>query len=72
MCYSATYRARIEKIYYANTEQDAADIWFDDAAIREDVKNEISKKHIPTSQCCRDDAIEVFNMRAEKEDRVDY
>jgi tRNA(Arg) A34 adenosine deaminase TadA len=72
MCYSATYRARIEKIYYGNTEQDAADIWFDDAAIREDVKNEISKKHIPTTQCCREDAIKVFESWAAKEDRVDY
>ena len=72
MCYSATYRARIEKIYYANTEQDAADIWFDDAAIREDVKNDITKKHIPTSQCCHEDAIKVFQSWANKEDRVDY
>ena len=72
MCYSATYRARIEKIYYGNTEKDAADIGFDDAAIREDVKKDITQKHIPTFQCCREDAIKVFESWSEKEDRVDY
>lgn len=72
MCYSAIYRARIGWIYYANTEKDAADIWFDDAAIHKDVKNPISKKYIPTQQILRDQAIEVFHKRKNKKNKKMY
>jgi tRNA(Arg) A34 adenosine deaminase TadA len=72
MCYSAIYRARIDKIYYANTEKDAAKIWFDDAAIHKDVKNPISKKQIPTKQILREEAIKIFKQRENKKDKKMY
>ena len=72
MCYSAIYRARIDKIFYANTEIDAAKIWFDDAKIRKDVKKHISKKDIPTKQILRNQAIKVFQKRNQKTDKKMY
>jgi len=72
MCYSAIYRARIDKIFYANTEKDAAEIWFDDSAIHQDVKKNITQKHIPTKQLLRDEAIEVFYKRQNKKNKKMY
>jgi len=72
MCYSAIYRARLDKIFYANTEKDAAKIWFDDAAIHKDVKNPIDKKYIPTKQILREQAIKVFEKRQQKIDKKMY
>gem|GEM_PF-5752421 len=37
-----------------------------------DVQKDITKKDIPTSQCCHEDAIKVFEDWKRKEDRVDY
>lgn len=72
MCYSAIYRSRIDKIYYANTESDAAKIWFDDAQIHKDVKSSIDKKDIPTAQILRNEALKVFKKRESKKDKTKY
>ena len=37
MCLAACYWARLDKIYYSNTRQDAADIGFDDSHIYEEI-----------------------------------
>jgi guanine deaminase len=72
MCYGAIYRARIKKIFYANTEKDAAKIWFDDYAIRQDIKKPIHKKSISTQQILREEAILVFKKRQAKKNKKMY
>ena len=37
MCLGAVYWARLDKMYYANTKQNAADIGFDDAFIYDEI-----------------------------------
>lgn len=72
MCYWAISRARIKKIYYANTEKDAADIGFDDSAFHEDIKKHFSQRNIPVEQLLHDEALEVFKQWSEKKDKIQY
>ena len=72
MCYGAISRARIKKIYYANTEYDAAAIGFDDSAFREDIKKEFTQRSIPVQQLLHDEALEVFKVWTAKQDKIQY
>jgi len=72
MCYGAISRARIKKIYYANTEQDVADIGFDDSAFYEDIKKEFTHRSIPVEQMLHDEALVVFKEWTEKKDKTLY
>ena len=72
MCYGAMSRARIGKMYYGNTEHDAADIGFDDSAFREDIKKDFTQRNIPVQQVLHDEALEVFKARKNKEDKIEY
>lgn len=72
MCLGAIYRARIEKIYYGNTEKDAADIGFDDKYIYEEFALPIDKRQLPMQQFLRNEAIKVFQKWTEKEDKIKY
>lgn len=72
MCYGAMSRARIGKMYYGNTKQDAANIGFDDSAFREDIKKELTNRSIPVQQLLHDEALEVFKARKNKEDKIEY
>ncbi|MBB5286052.1 tRNA(Arg) A34 adenosine deaminase TadA [Rhabdobacter roseus] len=60
MCLGAIYWAKIEKIYYANTRQDAAAIGFDDAFIYDEVPLPLSERAIPMTQMSRQEALEAF------------
>ena len=72
MCYGAISRARIKKIYYANTEYDAAMIWFDDSAFHEDIKKNFTQRAIPVEQMLHDEALVVFKEWTEKQDKTLY
>ena len=72
MCLSAIYWARIDKIYYANTRADAAQIQFDDDLIYNEIPKKIDERLIPAEQILRDEAQQVFQMWAESVDRVRY
>jgi tRNA(Arg) A34 adenosine deaminase TadA len=72
MCYGAISRARIQKMYYGNTEYDAADIGFDDSAFREDIKKELTERSIPVQQLLHDEALAVFKSRTAKQDKTEY
>jgi len=55
MCFSAIHWAHIEKVYYCNTKEDAAEIGFDDAFITEIIegkrKDPIPFVHLPDRAC---------------------
>lgn len=72
MCLSAIYWARIEKIYYANTRKDAADINFDDDFIYQEVPKAIEDRKIPMKQLLRDPANVVFQEWQKKADKTLY
>lgn len=72
MCLAAIYWARIEKLYYANTSEDAAAIDFDDEFLyRELVLNE-AHRALPCEHLLRDEALAVFDEWREKPDKVEY
>ena len=62
LCLSAIYWARINKIYYANTREDARKIDFDDSFIYSEIKKNIDERKIPMTQMMRDEALKAFKM----------
>ena len=72
MCYGAMSRARIAKMYYGNTQHDAAAIGFDDSAFRDDIKKEFTQRNIPVQQLLHDEALLVFKERTNKKDKIEY
>ena len=72
MCLSAIYWARIDKIYYANTREDAQKIDFDDSSIYSELKKNIEERKIPMIQMMRDEALKAFELWDKKTDKVKY
>ena len=71
LCLSAIYWARINKIYYANSREDARKIDFDDSLIYSELKKNINERKIPMTQMMRDEALKAFELW-EKSDNVKY
>ncbi len=72
MCLSAIYWARINKIYYANTRDDARKIDFDDSLIYSELKKNIDERKIPMIQMMRNEALKAFELWDKKTDKVKY
>ena len=72
MCLSAIYWARISKIYYANTREDAQKIDFDDSLIYLEFQKKIAERKIPMIQMMRDEALKAFELWDKKTDKVKY
>ena len=72
MCLSAIYWSRINKIYYANTREDARKIDFDDSLIYSELQQNIKKRKIPMIQIMRDEALKAFELWDKKTDKVKY
>lgn len=72
MCLSAIYWARIERIYYANTRQDAANIAFDDDFIYQEIPKDRKDRKVPMEQCCHEEALTVFREWQQKQDKITY
>lgn len=72
MCLGAIYWARPDKVYYANTRQDAANIGFDDSMIYEEIIKALPDRKIPIEQLGRDIALQAFNEWDNKEDKIEY
>lgn len=62
MCLGAIYWARLDKIYYANTKADAADIGFDDHFIYNEIACNMEDRKLPFVQLLRDEALPVFKQ----------
>lgn len=72
MCLSAIYWARIDKIYFANTRQDAANIGFDDEFLYQEIVRPLPDRKVPIRQYCREEAQAVFTEWMQKTDKVLY
>ena len=72
MCLSAIYWARIEKIYYGNTREDARKIDFDDSLIYTELQKNIDKRKISMIQIMRNEALKAFELWDKKKDKVKY
>ena len=72
MCLSAIYWARINKIYFANTREDARKIDFDDSLIYSELQKNINGRQIPMIQMMRSEALKAFELWDKKTDKVKY
>ncbi|MBY0282151.1 MAG: nucleoside deaminase [Alphaproteobacteria bacterium] len=72
MCLAAAFWARIDKIYYANTRQDAAEIGFDDKLFYEEISKPLHLHQVSMEQVGREEAIKVFEAWMKKTDKIDY
>jgi guanine deaminase len=72
MCLSAIYWARIKRVFYANTRQDAARFDFDDDFIYREIQQPVSRRKIPMHQFLRDEAIKAFTEWKRKADKTPY
>ena len=72
MCLGAIYWARPDRIYYANTKEDAAAIDFDDQFIYEELDRPIAERKLFTEQMLRNEAIEAFEKWSDSTDKIEY
>ena len=72
MCLAASYWSRVDKIYYANTRFDAADIGFDDAFFYDELAKPTDQRQVPMIEMLRDEALVAFKAWMNKTDRIEY
>ena len=72
MCLSAIYWSHIDKIFYANTRDDAKNIDFDDSFIYSEINKKIDDRKIQMIQLHRDEALKAFKIWDQKVDKIKY
>lgn len=72
MCLGAIYWARLDRVFYGNTKEDAAAIAFDDQFIYTELEREKGDRRLPMHPLLRDEANVAFQEWAQKGDRTDY
>lgn len=72
MCLGAIYWARIDRVYYANTQADVAQIGFDDHFIYQELQLPINQRKLPMLQIMDKEAKKAFQLWTETIDKIDY
>lgn len=72
MCLGAIYWAGIDRIYYANTRDDAAAVDFADGFIYDELSKSLGERELPIIPLLRDEALHTFRRWQEKEDKTVY
>jgi tRNA(Arg) A34 adenosine deaminase TadA len=72
MCMGAIYWARPDRVFYANTKQDAAEVGFDDHFIYRELEIPPDSRKIPFTQILQEEAHEVFKKWVLKENKTLY
>ncbi|TWI89110.1 nucleoside deaminase [Chitinophaga japonensis] len=72
MCLGAIYWARPQRVYFANTKEDAAAIAFDDSFIYQEIDVPHSSKKIPFISFPDAGALQVFREWKDKGDKTLY
>lgn len=72
MCLGSIYWARIDKLYYAATKDDAAKANFSDAHIYQEFNLPKEKRALPSSQLLREDALRVFSNWEKSGNKILY
>ena len=72
MCLSAIYWAHIDKIYYANTRDDAHKIDFLDPIIYTELQKSNEEKKIQMVQMMREEGLKAFEIWDKKADKIKY
>jgi guanine deaminase len=72
MCLGAIYWARPAKVYFANTQSDAAAIGFDDGFIYQELALPHADRKLPQEQLLADEAREAFARWQQTENKTPY
>lgn len=72
MCFGAIYWARLDKIYFANTQKDAESVGFDDSFIYDEISLKPSERKIPNIKITSKEALNVFKEWKNKDDKIEY
>jgi len=72
MCLGAIYWARPDKMYFANSKKDAADILFDDQFIYDEIEIPFESRKLVTAQMMREEALEAFRIWSESINKIEY
>jgi tRNA(Arg) A34 adenosine deaminase TadA len=72
MCLAAAYWARVARICYGGTRQDAAEAGFADAHIYREMSLDPGERRIPMVSVMRDEALDAFRAWTQKDDRIAY
>jgi tRNA(Arg) A34 adenosine deaminase TadA len=72
MCMGAIYWARLKKIHYAATREDAAEAGFDDSFIYDQLKLPPQARKIAMAQLMREQALEAFREWEHSPTKVRY
>jgi len=72
MCLGAIYWAHIDKVYYANTKNDARNIGFDDSLIYNEIALPVDKRKIDFVRLMPEEALKVFVDWEAMENKTKY
>ncbi|MCD8393851.1 MAG: nucleoside deaminase [Bacteroidales bacterium] len=72
MCLSALYWAGVDKIYFGNTKEDAANINFSDKFIYDELAVDRESRHLPCIHMDNRSTIRAFEKWAAKPDKTEY
>ena len=72
MCLGAIYWARLSRIYFANADEDAAKIGFDDSMIYRELRQPHSQRKIPMIQMMREEALAAFRAWESNPNKIAY
>lgn len=72
MCLAALYWAHIDKIYYANTKEDAAAIGFDDAFIYRELSLPVAQRQLSSEQLLNPERLEAFSLWHNRSTKIPY
>ena len=72
MCLAAIYWARLDRIYYANRQEDANRVGFSDESFYREISLPPERRRIPMSRLLGDEAVAVFSEWDQRPDKVIY
>ena len=72
MCLGAIYWARLARVYFANTAEDAAKLGFDDSLIYNELRQAHTNRRIPVIQMMREEALAGFHAWEAKPNKILY
>ncbi len=72
MCFAAIHWARLHKLHYGCTHEDAREIGFDDAYIYEVIRGQRADDRLAVHLANRESCLELFTEWVNKEDKTMY
>ncbi|MDD2386817.1 MAG: nucleoside deaminase [Bacteroidales bacterium] len=72
MCLGAIYWSNIDRLFFANNQNDADEIGFSDKFIYDEIAKNYTQRNLKTENIMREDALRAFEIWRNKEDKIEY